>query len=145
MTVRALRATGSIATGRILIIEDEKDLVRLIQRRLELDGYKVASASNAESGLKIAREIAPTLIVLDIQLPTMDGLTFLRLFRQESRIPVILLSGRCSDVDRILGLKAGADDYVVKPFSLDELVARIECLLRRRVKSSVMPCQPSAG
>ena len=134
-----------IATRRILIVEDEKDLVRLIQRRLESDGYEVLSTGNAESGLRIASEAVPALIIMDIGLPAMDGLSFLRLLRKKSGIPVILLSGRSSDVDRILGLKAGADDYVTKPFSLNELVVRIELLLRRHVKGEVKKRRPSAS
>jgi DNA-binding response OmpR family regulator len=145
MTAPAPRARQPAATGKILIVEDEKDLVRLIQRRLESDGYRVVSAGNAESGLKLAREDAPALILLDIELPTMDGLSFLRLLRKESRIPVILLSGRCSDVDRIIGLKAGADDYVAKPFSLGELIARIERHLHPRAGSDGKKRRPSAG
>jgi DNA-binding response OmpR family regulator len=140
--------TGSarpVATGGILVVEDEKDLVRLIRRKLEANGYAVSAAGDAESALEIAREAAPALIILDVVLPAMDGLTFLRLLRQESQVPVILLSGRTSDVDRILGLKAGADDYVAKPFSLNELVARIECLLRRRDDDAPKKRRPSSG
>jgi DNA-binding response OmpR family regulator len=126
------RANASIAAGKILIVEDERDLVRLLKRRFELAGYQVDACYSAESGLKSAREDSPVLILLDIELPAMDGLTLLGLLRKESRVPVILLSGRSSDVDRILGIKAGADDYVAKPFSVGELLARVECVLRRR-------------
>jgi DNA-binding response OmpR family regulator len=122
---------GEERKAAILVVEDEKDLVRLIKRRLEVDGYNVLTAGSAEAALKIARTSAPALILLDIALPAMDGLSFLRLYRQESQVPVILVSGRCSDVDRIIGLKAGADDFVSKPFSMGELAARIECVLRR--------------
>ena len=145
MSAPAPREKPPVATGPILIIEDEKDLVRLLQRRLEQSGYKVVTAFSAESGLKLAREDSPALILLDIALPAMDGLTFLRLLRRESRVPVILLSGRGSDVDRILGLKAGADDYVAKPFSVGELLARIECVLRRRGKDAESKSRPSAS
>ena len=143
MTASEPRRNAAKAAGPILVIDDEKDLVRLIQLRLERDEYKVISAGDAESGLKIAREACPALILLDIELPAMDGLGFLRLLRQESQVPVILLSGRGSDVDRILGLKAGADDYVAKPFSLSELAARVECLLRRRAKDGGKKQRPS--
>lgn len=145
MTTPAPRTMASVATGPVLVIEDEKGLVRMIQRRLELEGLKVLSAASAESGLKLARESAPALVLLDIALPAMDGLTLLRQLRQESRVPVILLSGRCSEVDRIIGLRAGADDYLAKPFSLGELVARIECLLRRRAKVGVKKTPPREG
>ncbi len=144
MTAAAPRTPASATKGPILVIDDEKDLVRLIQRKLQQDGYGVVCAGSAETGLALARKSAPTLILLDVQLPAMDGLSFLRLFRQESDVPVILLSGRGSDVDRILGLKAGANDYVVKPFSLSELVARVECILRRRPADGVKKRRPSA-
>jgi len=90
----------------------------------------VLSAGTAESGLKAARTSKPGLIILDIMLPGIDGLEFLRLLRRESRTPVILLSAKRSETDRILGLKLGADDYVVKPFSHGELMARVEARLR---------------
>ena len=146
MTSPAPRARQAAAAGKILIVEDEKDLVRLMRRRLEMGGYDVVSAGSAESALKLAREAAPALILLDIELPTMDGLSFLRLLRRESPVPVILLSGRRSDVDRIIGLKAGANDYVAKPFSLEELVARIERHLQKpRAASREKKRRPAAG
>ncbi|HXS99717.1 MAG TPA: response regulator transcription factor [Elusimicrobiota bacterium] len=115
---------------KILVVEDEKDLVRLIKHNLEKEGYSVLSAGTAEAGLKSARASKPGLIILDIMLPGIDGLEFLRLLRRESRTPVILLSAKRSETDRILGLKLGADDYVVKPFSHGELMARVEARLR---------------
>ncbi len=117
---------------KILIVEDEKDLVRLIRYNLEKAKYHVTSARDAESGLKLARKSSPDLILLDIMLPKMDGLEFLRTIRPELNIPIILLSAKRSEMDRILGLKLGADDYIVKPFSLGELQARITGHLRRR-------------
>lgn len=138
------RSSGAVETATILIVEDERDLVRLIKRRLELDGYRVLTAGSAESALKLARDAAPALILLDISLPAMDGLSFLRLLRRESAVPVILVSGRCSDVDRIIGLKAGADDFLSKPFSMGELVARVEVVLRRLGGREVRPRRPSA-
>lgn len=117
--------------GKILIVEDEKDLVRLLRYNLEKENYKVLSANDAETALSIVRKSKPELIMLDIMLPKMDGLEFLRILRKESQIPVVLLTAKRSEMDRILGLKLGADDYVVKPFSVGELQARIEALLRR--------------
>jgi len=140
------RGSGAPPTaGTILIIEDERDLIRLLKRALGEAGYATLSATSAESGLKLIRDEAPALILLDIALPAMDGLTFLRLLRKESQVPVILLSGRGTDVDRILGLKAGADDYVPKPFSLGELLARIACVLRRRSGGLEKKRRPSAS
>ncbi|MDD5305129.1 MAG: response regulator transcription factor [Elusimicrobia bacterium] len=114
----------------ILVIDDEKDLVRLLRHNLEKCGYRVISARDAESGLKLLRKAAPNLLILDIMLPGMDGLEFLRILRGESDVPVILLSAKGGELDRVLGLKLGADDYVVKPFSVDELMARIAARLR---------------
>jgi len=117
---------------KILIVEDEKDLVKLIRYNLEKEKFKVTSARDAETGLKLARKSKPDLILLDIMLPKMDGLEFLRTIRPEVQIPIILLSAKRSEMDRILGLKLGADDYMVKPFSVGELQASIAGHLRRR-------------
>ncbi len=120
------------ANAKILIVEDEKDLVKLLRYNLERDSkYDVLSAGDAESGLALARKSKPDLIILDIMLPKMDGLDMLRQLRKESQVPVVLLTAKRSELDRILGLKLGADDYIVKPFSIGELQARIEALLRR--------------
>ena len=116
---------------KILIVEDEKDLVRLIRYNLEKERFRVISTGDAESGLQLARKAKPDLIILDIMLPKMDGLDFLRQLRKESMVPVMFLTAKRSEVDRILGLKLGADDYVVKPFSVGELNARVEAVLRR--------------
>jgi DNA-binding response OmpR family regulator len=116
---------------KILIVEDEKDLVKLIRYNLEKEKFRVSSARDAETGLKMVRKSKPDLILLDIMLPKMDGLEFLRTIRPETDIPIILLSAKRSEMDRILGLKLGADDYMVKPFSIGELQARITGHLRR--------------
>ena len=116
---------------KILIVEDEKDLVKLIKYNLEKEKFRVTSARDAETGLKMVRQTKPDLILLDIMLPKMDGLEFLRTIRPEVDIPIILLSAKRSEMDRILGLKLGADDYMVKPFSIGELQARITGHLRR--------------
>lgn len=116
---------------KILIIEDEKDLVRLIRYNLEKEKYRVTTARDAETGLKLARTSKPDLILLDIMLPKMDGLEFLKTMRSEVDVPILLLTAKRSEMDRILGLKLGADDYIVKPFSLGELQARIAGHLRR--------------
>ena len=120
---------------KILIIEDEKDLVKLIRYNLEKEKFRVSSARDAETGLKLARKSKPDLILLDIMLPQMDGLEFLRTIRPEIQIPIILLSAKRSEMDRILGLKLGADDYMVKPFSIGELQARIAGHLRRHAEA----------
>jgi DNA-binding response OmpR family regulator len=116
---------------KILIVEDEPDLVRLLRHGLEKEKFRVTSARDAESGLKLVRKEKPDLILLDVMLPKMDGLEFLRTIRSEVDIPILLLTAKRSEMDRILGLKLGADDYIVKPFSLGELQARIASHLRR--------------
>ena len=95
---------------KILIVEDEKDLVKLIKYNLEKEKFRVTSARDAETGLKMVRQTKPDLILLDIMLPKMDGLEFLRTIRPEVDIPIILLSAKRSEMERILGLKLGADD-----------------------------------
>ncbi len=114
----------------ILIVDDEKALLQLLRDKLERDGFKVLSATDAESGLRLLRKPGADLVVLDISLPGMDGLELLRVLRRESEVPVILLSGKSAETDRVVGLKLGADDYVVKPFSIAELMARIAARLR---------------
>jgi DNA-binding response OmpR family regulator len=117
--------------GKVLIVEDEKDLIKLIRYNLEKEKYRILTATDAESGLVTARRSKPDLIILDIMLPKMDGLEYLKILRKESRVPVMLLTAKRNELDRILGLKLGADDYVVKPFSVGELQARVEAVLRR--------------
>lgn len=119
------------AREKILIVEDEKDLVRLLRYNLERERFRVVAANDAESGLELARKSKPDLIILDIMLPKMDGLDFLRHLRKESQVPVMFLTAKRSELDRILGLKLGADDYIVKPFSMGEINARVEAVLRR--------------
>jgi DNA-binding response OmpR family regulator len=120
-----------VTKEKILIVEDEPDLVRLLSHNLKKEHFRVTSARDAESGLKLARKEKPDLILLDVMLPKMDGLEFLKTIRAEVDIPILLLTAKRSEMDRVLGLKLGADDYIVKPFSLGELQARIESHLRR--------------
>jgi two-component system, OmpR family, alkaline phosphatase synthesis response regulator PhoP len=120
-----------MAKEKILIVEDEKDLVNLVKYNFEKEGYPVISATNAESGLTAARKQKPDLIILDVMLPKMDGTEFCRIFRQESQTPIIFLTSKKNELDRILGLKLGADDYITKPFSIRELIARVETVFRR--------------
>ncbi len=116
---------------RLLVVEDEKDLVRLLKYNFEKEGYEVLSAYDGETGLETARRKKPDLILLDIMLPRMDGFEVCRMLRRDSDVPVLFLTAKKSEVDRILGLKLGADDYVTKPFSVGEIIARVEAILRR--------------
>jgi len=125
-----------VTNNKVLVVEDEKDLVRLIRYNLEKEKFAVTAARDAETGLIAARKSKPDLILLDIMLPKMDGLEFLRTIRPESSIPIILLTAKRSEQDRIRGLTLGADDYVTKPFSLGELTARVTGHLRRHASGA---------
>lgn len=117
---------------RILIIEDNKNLATGLRNNLEIEGYDVHVAADGPTGLSLARELAPNLIVLDLMLPGMDGYRVLRTLRDEEiDTPVLILSARGEETDKVLGFNLGADDYVAKPFGLLELLARVEALLRR--------------
>ena len=116
---------------RVLIIEDEKDILRLLKYNLEKEGYQVVSATDGASGLAAAQKEKPDLLILDLMLPKLDGMEVCRTLRQESRVPILMLTAKKQEVDRILGLELGADDYVTKPFSIRELLARVKTILRR--------------
>jgi len=116
---------------KILIVEDDRTTVHLIETYLRRDGYRVATAYDGKEGLDLARRIRPDLVILDLMLPQIDGLDVCRLLRAESRVPIIMLTARSTEEDKLTGLDLGADDYVTKPFSLRELVARVRAVLRR--------------
>jgi two-component system response regulator RegX3 len=117
--------------GRILVIEDEKELADLVSLYLSRDGFEARTAESAEDGLVIVEEWNPELIILDINLPGMDGFEFLQRFRRDRNAPVLIVSARSSDEDQISGLGGGADEYISKPFSPRVLVARVRALMRR--------------
>ena len=116
---------------RVLIVEDEKPLVRLIRDYLEREGYEVSEAFDGMAAVEIARSEPPDVVILDWMLPGIDGMEVLRQLRHFSEAYVIMLTARTEEVDRIVGLSTGADDYVTKPFSPGELVARVRAMLRR--------------
>lgn len=116
---------------RILIIEDDEAIVRVLQRSLAYEGYNVDAAMDGESGLAKARDVSPDLVILDWMLPGMDGLEVCQRLRAGGNVPILMLTAKDTIHDRVHGLDAGADDYMVKPFQLDELLARIRALLRR--------------
>jgi two-component system, OmpR family, response regulator MprA len=116
---------------RILIIEDDPAILKMLQRGLSSEGYGVEIATDGNSGLIDAREYKPDLVVLDWMLPGMDGLEVCNRLRLGSKVPILMLTAKDTVQDRIQGLDAGADDYMVKPFNLDELIARVRALLRR--------------
>lgn len=118
-------------TNRIVIVEDDPTVRDMLALNLRAEGYDVHTAEDGESGLALAREVDPDLVVLDIMLPILDGLTVCRILRRSSEVPIIVLTARGTEADKIIGLETGADDYIVKPFSLGEFLARVRAALRR--------------
>lgn len=116
---------------RILIIEDDQAILKLLQRGFAYEGYTVDVATDGRTGLNLARDRNPDLVVLDWMLPGMDGLEVCHRLRTGGAMPILMLTAKDTIQDRVQGLDAGADDYMVKPFNLDELLARIRALLRR--------------
>jgi len=116
---------------KVLVIDDERSIVDLVTAYLRQEGYEVHAAMDGPSGLKAARTIKPDLIVLDVMLPGMDGIELLTQLRRESNVYVILLTAKAEETDKVVGLSVGADDYLTKPFSPRELVARIKAAFRR--------------
>ena len=116
---------------KILLVEDEPALCETIAYNLRREGYEVLSATDGERGLHAAQTQAPDLVVLDLMLPKMNGLEVCRQLRRTSNVPILMLTARDSEVDKVVGLEMGADDYVTKPFSMRELLARVKAMLRR--------------
>ena len=116
----------------VLIVEDEKTLRETLAYQLEQDGYRVVTAADGGAALSQFREAKPDLIILDLMLPELSGMEVTRVIRRESTVPILMLTARGTEVDKVVGLEVGADDYVTKPFSLRELQARIRALLRRQ-------------
>jgi DNA-binding response OmpR family regulator len=116
---------------KILVVEDESTLVATLKFNLEREGFEVVTATDGEAGLSLAREEKPDLIVLDLMLPRIDGLEVCRILRREQTTPILMLTAKTEEVDKVVGLELGADDYVTKPFGMRELLARVRALLRR--------------
>lgn len=115
----------------ILIIEDERELVKVLTSYLERSGYSVLSTGRGDSGLTMWQQKKPDLILLDLNLPGMDGLDLAREIRKQSQVPIIMVTARIDEIDRLIGLEIGADDYITKPYSPREVVARVKTVLRR--------------
>jgi DNA-binding response OmpR family regulator len=120
-----------MAAQRIVAVDDEKSLLKVVRYALEQEGFEVHTAEDAAGGAFLVGEVHPDLLILDVMLPGKSGLDLAREIRQTSNVPIIILSARGDEVDRILGLEFGADDYVTKPFSPRELVSRVKAILRR--------------
>ncbi len=126
----------------ILVVDDEPAIIDALKYNLEKNLYRTLVALDGERALEIARRENPDLIILDIMLPARDGIEVCRILRQESDVPIIMLTARDEELDRVLGLEIGADDYVVKPFSMRELMARVKTVLRRSQTMSVQSDKP---
>jgi len=129
---------------KVLVVDDEQNIIEIVKFNLEREGYIVITAKDGITALQLARSENPDLIILDIMLPEQDGLTVCRLLQQEQKtrgIPIIMISARGDELDKILGLEMGADDYVTKPFSPRELVARVKARLRRNEEAETTPAK----
>ena len=115
----------------MLVVEDEENLLAAIRYNLEREGYRTLTATDGEEGLRKAAQEDPDLLVLDVMLPVLDGFEVCRIVRRDSDVPILFLTAKDEEMDRVVGLELGADDYVVKPFSMRELLARVRAMLRR--------------
>jgi DNA-binding response OmpR family regulator len=139
-------ATGA---GRVLVVEDDEGIREMLKYNLSSAGFSVQEASDGATGLRTARTSRPDIILLDLMLPGMSGLDFCRAVRKTSRVPIIMLTAKDTEVDKIVGLELGADDYITKPFSIREVLARVNSVLRRAQPGSgeqqSLPEQDSIG
>ena len=117
--------------SKILVVEDEQTLVETLEYSLRRQGYEVFTATDGRAALEVAAKQTPDLVVLDVMLPGIDGFEVCRILRQDTSVPILMLTARSEEIDKIVGLEVGADDYLTKPFSMRELVARVKALLRR--------------
>jgi DNA-binding response OmpR family regulator len=124
--------------ARVLVVEDESTLSATLQYNLQQEGYEVTIAPDGESALTAASENQPDLIVLDLLLPGLSGLEVCRILRREMTVPILMLTAKTGEMDKVVGLELGADDYVTKPFSMRELMARVRALLRRTTRPTVL-------
>jgi two-component system, OmpR family, KDP operon response regulator KdpE len=129
--------TNGGSKGRILVVDDEEYILRAVGRALDVRGYQVVTAVDGEDALTAFANVEPDLIVLDLNLPGMDGLIVCRRVRARSKVPILVLSAREDEVDKVAALDLGADDYLTKPFGIDELLARVRALLRRSTGQSM--------
>lgn len=131
-------------TRRILVVDDEPRMTRFIRMNLDLEGFSVHEAYDGKEALDRVREVLPDLVILDVMMPKLDGFQTLQMMREVSSVPVIMLTARASEDDRVRGLELGADDYITKPFSPRELVSRVRAVLRRTEPSYASGKEPIA-
>ena len=129
--IEKTRANDPVVRQKVLVVEDEPSLVDTLQYSLSRQGYQVAVSSDGAKAIEAARRERPDLVILDVMLPTLDGFEVCRILRQEMSAPILMLTARTDEVDKVVGLEVGADDYLTKPFSMRELSARVKALLRR--------------
>lgn len=122
---------------KILIVEDDPNLLETLKYNLQRENYEVVTATDGEQGLEIALDSSPDLVILDIMLPKINGFEICRILRRKSTVPILMLTARTDETDKVVGLELGADDYVTKPFSLKELLARVRAMLRRAQATEV--------
>lgn len=122
----------------VLVVEDEENLLEALRYNLEREGYAVQTAIDGEQALLAAREWRPEMVILDVMLPKLNGFEVCRILRRESDVPILMLTARGEEIDRVVGLELGADDYVPKPFSIRELMARVRNMLRRSTRSAAV-------
>ena len=125
------RSLHNGTSGRVLVVEDDEGIREMLKYNLTTAGFSVQEASDGASGLRTARTARPDLIILDLMLPGMSGFDFTRALRKSSRVPIIMITAKDAEVDKIVGLELGADDYITKPFSIREVLARVNAVLRR--------------
>ena len=123
-------------SNTVLVVEDEPNQLTPLKYALEQEGYDTLTATDGEAGLRIAQSEEPDLVILDVMLPKLDGFEVCRILRRQSNVPILMLTARGQEVDRVVGLELGADDYVTKPFSVRELLARVRNMLRRSSEST---------
>ena len=133
------RAGANGSAGRVLVVEDDEGIREMLKYNLATAGFAVHEASDGASGLRTARTARPDLILLDLMLPGMSGFDFCRALRKSSRVPIIMITAKDAEVDKIVGLELGADDYITKPFSVREVLARVNAVMRRTSPDAIEP------
>ncbi|HEX2953728.1 MAG TPA: response regulator transcription factor [Bacillota bacterium] len=134
-----------MAEARILVADDDREIVQLIKESLDEEGFEVVTAYNGQEAFEKVNQAQPNLVILDIMMPELDGLEVCRRVRQELSAPIILLSAKSREIDKVVGLEVGADDYLTKPFSINELVARVKAHLRRERRVQPSQQAPSSA
>ncbi len=134
-----------MAKAQILVVEDEENILEAVRYSLEVEGYETLTATDGLAGLQLARTRHPDLVILDVMLPGMDGLEVCREIRRDQNVPIMMLSAKGEELDRVVGLEVGADDYVTKPFSMRELMARVKVHVRRSQASAPAEASPESA